>query len=51
MLNKDFHTVLQKDVFQALARCADNLSLESYLVGGFVRDHLLGGGKPKTLTW
>ena len=30
-------------MFQALARCADNLSLESYLVGGFVRDHILGG--------
>ncbi|MGB1362927.1 MAG: CCA tRNA nucleotidyltransferase [Flavobacteriaceae bacterium] len=49
MLNKDFNTVLQKEVFQALARCADNLSLESYLVGGFVRDHLLGRGKAKDI--
>ena len=49
MLNKDFHAVLQKEVFQALARCADNLSLESYLVGGFVRDHILGGGKAKDI--
>ena len=49
MLNKDFHTVLQKEVFQALARCADNLSLESYLVGGFVRDHILGGEKAKDI--
>ena len=49
MLNKDFHTVLQNEVFQALARCADNLSLESYLVGGFVRDHILGGGKAKDI--
>ncbi len=49
MLNKDFHAVLQKEVFQALARCADNLSLESYLVGGFVRDHILGGVKAKDI--
>ena len=49
MLNKDFHAVLQKEVFQALAHCADNLSLESYLVGGFVRDHILGGGKAKDI--
>ena len=49
MLNKDFHTVLQKEVFQAIARSAENLSLESYLVGGFVRDHLLGKGKAKDI--
>ena len=49
MINKDFHSVLQKEVFQTLARCAENLSLESYLVGGFVRDHLLGRGKAKDI--
>lgn len=49
MLNKDFHTVLEQEVFQTLALCADNLSLEAYLVGGFVRDHLLGRGKAKDI--
>tara|TARA_B100001250_G_scaffold373673_1_gene359944 strand:+ start:313 stop:1743 length:1431 start_codon:yes stop_codon:yes gene_type:complete len=49
MLNKDFHTVLEKEVFQTLARCVDNLSLESYLVGGFVRDHLLDKGEAKDI--
>ena len=49
MLNKNFHTVLEQEVFQTLARCADNLSLETYLVGGFVRDHLLGRGKAKDI--
>ena len=49
MLNKDFHTVLEQEVFQTLARCADNLSLETYLVGGYVRDHLLGRGKVKDI--
>ena len=49
MLNKDFHTIFQKEVFQTLARCVENLSLESYLVGGFVRDHLLGSLKAKDI--
>lgn len=49
MVNKDFHTILQKEVFQTLTRCTDNLSLKSYLVGGFVRDHLLGRGKAKDI--
>ena len=49
MLNKDFHTVFQKEVFQTLARCVENLSLESYLVGGFVRDHLRGRVKAKDI--
>ena len=49
MLNKDFHTVLKKEVFQTLARCVDSLSLESYLVGGVVRDHLLDKEKAKDI--
>ena len=49
MLNKDFHTVLKKEVFRALIRCGENLTIENYLVGGFVRDHLLGNGKAKDI--
>ena len=49
MLNKDFHTVLEKELFLTLARCANNLSLETYLVGGFVRDYLLGRVKAKDI--
>jgi tRNA nucleotidyltransferase (CCA-adding enzyme) len=49
MLNKDFHTVIEQEVFQTLSRCADKLSLETYVVGGFVRDHLLGRGKAKDI--
>ena len=49
MLNKDFQSILQKEVFHTLTRCVEDLSLESYLVGGFVRDHLLGRGKSKDI--
>ncbi len=45
MLNKDFHSVFQKELFKVLISCVDSLEIESYLVGGFVRDHLLGRGK------
>lgn len=49
MLNKDFHDILQKEIFQTLASCVDSLNIDSYLVGGFVRDHLLGRGKAKDI--
>ena len=49
MLNKDFHSVFKKELFQVLISCVDTLEIESYLVGGFVRDHLLGRGKAKDI--
>ncbi|MEK9604007.1 MAG: HD domain-containing protein [Flavobacteriaceae bacterium] len=49
MLNKDFNSVLKKEVFQALIYCAKSQNIEAYLVGGFVRDHLLNRGKAKDI--
>ena len=49
MLNKDFHSVLQKELFQVLISCVDTIEVESYLVGGFVRDHLLSRGKARDI--
>lgn len=49
MLNKDFNSVLKKEVFQVLIDCAKSLNIEAYLVGGFVRDHLLSRGKAKDI--
>lgn len=34
--------VLEKDVFRVLISCAEELGLESYVIGGYVRDILLG---------
>ena len=42
MLNKDFSQILELAVFQVLIACASETKIESYVVGGFVRDHLLG---------
>ena len=49
MLNNNFHDILKQEVFQTLIRCVADLDLETYLVGGFVRDHLLGRGKAKDI--
>ncbi|MCH1518273.1 MAG: CCA tRNA nucleotidyltransferase [Flavobacteriaceae bacterium] len=45
--NSDFSVPLSSDVFQQVKAAAAELSLETYVVGGFVRDHLLGRKKEK----
>ena len=49
MLNNNFDDILKQEVFQTLIRCVADLDIETYLVGGFVRDHLLGRGKAKDI--
>lgn len=49
MLNNNFDDILKQEVFQILISCVADLDLETYLVGGFVRDHLLGRGKAKDI--
>ena len=49
MLNNNFDDILKQEVFQTLIRCVADLDLETYLVGGFVRDQLLGRGKAKDI--
>jgi len=41
MLNKDFSQILELAVFKVLIACTSETKIESYVVGGFVRDHLL----------
>ena len=44
-LNTDFSAVLNQAVFQHLKAAAAELGVETYVVGGFVRDYLLGRKK------
>ena len=42
MLNKDFSQILEQAIFLVFIACVSETKIESYVVGGFVRDHLLG---------
>lgn len=46
-LQTDFSARLSETVFQEVKAAAATLNLETYVVGGFVRDHLLGRKKEK----
>lgn len=46
-LHTDFSARLSETVFQEVKAAAADLNLETYVVGGFVRDHLLGQKKEK----
>ncbi|HBJ77094.1 MAG TPA: tRNA nucleotidyltransferase [Porphyromonadaceae bacterium] len=41
-MKKCFEEVLSKEVFRVISQVADEMGLETYLIGGFVRDILLG---------
>ena len=47
-LNTDFSAVVNQAVFQHLKVAAAELGVETYVVGGFVRDYLLGRKKEVT---
>ena len=47
-LNTDFSDILETTVFQQVKSAAASLNLEAYVVGGFVRDHVLGRKKEVT---
>ena len=40
-LQTDFSTILQQPIFQALKKTVADRNIEAYIIGGFVRDHLL----------
>ena len=41
MLKTDFKEILSSQLFKTVSETADELGLETYVIGGFVRDHLL----------
>lgn len=46
---KNFSPALHHSIFKTISRAADELNLESYVIGGFVRDYLLERGNPKDI--
>ena len=44
-----FENALSNPVFKIIAQAASNLKLESYVIGGYVRDYLLEGNEAKDI--
>ena len=45
------HSVIKKNInnnlFKVISKCADENGIECYLIGGYVRDLIIGSKKPK----
>lgn len=46
---KNYKSALKHPIFKVISQAAENLGLESYVIGGFVRDFLLERGEPKDI--
>lgn len=49
MMQQNFQKALQNPIFKTLTTAADELQVECYVIGGFVRDFLLQRGIPKDI--
>ena len=49
MANHNFKNALQNPVFKTVSQAASNLDLESYVIGGFVRDYIMKRGDAKDI--
>jgi len=47
--NNNYKSALKHPIFKIISQAAENLNLESYVIGGFVRDFLLDRGEPKDI--
>jgi len=45
----NYRQALQHPVFEIISKASNNLNLESYVIGGFVRDYLLQRGQAKDI--
>lgn len=49
MVKQTYITALKNPVFRTISKASKNLSLESYAIGGYVRDFLLNRGEAKDI--
>ncbi|WP_026915494.1 CCA tRNA nucleotidyltransferase [Christiangramia portivictoriae] len=45
----NYSKALHHKIFSVISRAADELEVEAYVIGGFVRDHILERGEPKDI--
>ena len=43
----NYKGALRNKIFDVISKAADDLQVESYVIGGFVRDLILERGEPK----
>jgi len=46
---KNYKNALQHPIFDVICKASSNLNLKSYVIGGFVRDHILQRGTAKDI--
>ncbi len=46
---KNYSKALNHPIFNIISQASEELNLKSYVIGGFVRDHLLQRGEPKDI--
>jgi len=45
----NYRKALDHKIFSIISRAADDLEVDAYVIGGFVRDHILQRGEPKDI--
>ncbi|MGB1451459.1 MAG: CCA tRNA nucleotidyltransferase, partial [Marinirhabdus sp.] len=48
-MGPNYKTALQDPLFRIISHAASQLSVKAYVIGGFVRDHMLGRGNAKDI--
>ncbi len=46
---KNYKDALSHNIFRVITQASEEIKLESYVIGGFVRDHILQRGEPKDI--
>lgn len=46
---KNYKGAITHNIFRVITQASEELNLESYVIGGFVRDHILQRGEPKDI--
>lgn len=46
---KNYKGALTHNIFRVITQASEEIKLESYVIGGFVRDHILQRGEPKDI--
>ena len=45
----NYSKALHHKIFSVISQAADELEVDAYVIGGFVRDHILERGEPKDI--